>query len=109
MCTICRRQFPKKDLIRLVKAKKETSNNDACANLGGDGDACLMNSVEADKVIIDESGKMPGRGYYVCKGETCLETALKGSRLEKCVGTKIKPEALGKIKTALEDVRDKQA
>ena len=64
MCAICRTQFPKRELIRLVKS--------------------------ADGLVeLDETGKKPGRGYYVCRAKECLTQALKGTRLEKTVGVTI--------------------
>jgi len=64
MCAVCRQQYPKRSLIRLVKS--------------ADG-----------KVALDETGKKPGRGLYVCRSEDCLAQAMKGVRLEKAAGVKI--------------------
>ena len=69
MCAICRQQFPKRSLIRLVR--------------NPDG-----------QVALDETGKKPGRGLYVCHSNECLATAMKGNRLEKAAGVKIEAEVL---------------
>ncbi|MCL1849311.1 MAG: YlxR family protein [Clostridiales bacterium] len=72
MCAICREQYPKRELIRLVKS--------------ADG-----------QVALDETGKKPGRGLYVCKSQTCLTQALKGTRLEKAVGASIGTDILAAL------------
>ena len=72
MCAICRKQFPKRSLIRLAKTS--------------DG-----------QVSLDETGKKPGRGLYVCQSDECLAQATKGTRLEKAAGVKIGGEVLAEL------------
>lgn len=38
-------------------------------------------------VYIDETGKKPGRGAYICRSRTCWEEALKGKQLEHALKT----------------------
>lgn len=52
---------PKKDLIRIVKAPQD---------LGGG-------------ISVDQKGKKPGRGAYVCPAQTCLAKAKKIRVLER--------------------------
>ena len=73
MCAVCRQQYPKHEMIRLTKT--------------ADG-----------RVALDETGKMPGRGYYICHAEECLAKALKGARLEKTVGAKIDEAVILELK-----------
>jgi len=61
MCINCREMKPKKEMQRLVKA--------------ADG-----------SVNIDPTGKMPGRGAYVCKDKECVTTAKKQKRIERAFG-----------------------
>jgi predicted RNA-binding protein YlxR (DUF448 family) len=77
MCAICRQRFPKRSLVRLAKTS--------------DG-----------QVSLDETGKKPGRGFYVCQSSECLAQATKGSRLEKAVGVKIDGEVLAGLKEKAE-------
>lgn len=35
------------------------------------------------EVSLDLTGKMPGRGAYLCKNEECLQKARKARRLER--------------------------
>ena len=78
MCAICREQFPKRNLIRLVKT--------------ADG-----------QVSLDETGKKPGRGLYICRGANCLTQALKGSRLEKAIRIKIEEDVYAKLRERAEN------
>ena len=73
MCTICKQQAPKRELVRLAKS--------------ADG-----------RVELDESGKKPGRGFYVCQKAACLEQASKGGRLEKSAGVKLDEGLRGRLK-----------
>ncbi len=59
---VCRQVKAKRELIRLVRI--------------ADGN-----------VVIDVSGKIDGRGAYLCRIPKCWETALKSSRLEHSLKT----------------------
>ena len=56
-CIACHQVKTKQELVRLVRT--------------------LDNSVE-----IDNSGKKPGRGAYICRTSVCWEAGLKGNRLD---------------------------
>ena len=68
MCIACRESDGKRDLIRLVRV--------------------------ADGVLLDQSGKMAGRGAYVHPQVNCWEKALAGSLIQKALRTKISAENL---------------
>jgi len=57
-CIGCNEKKDKKDLIRIVKNKENEIN-------------------------IDRTGKMPGRGAYMCDNIECLNKAIKSKRLER--------------------------
>ena len=57
MCVICRQMIPKRELIRIV-------NNDG-------------------EVVIDGTGKLGGRGVYLCKCKQCISKALKNKGFVK--------------------------
>lgn len=40
-------------------------------------------------VVVDPTGKLSGRGAYVHRSPACWEAALKGSRLEQALRTKL--------------------
>jgi predicted RNA-binding protein YlxR (DUF448 family) len=68
MCIACRASDGKRDLIRLVRV--------------------------ADGILLDQSGKMAGRGAYVHPQVNCWEKALAGSLMQKALRTKISAENL---------------
>ena len=63
-CIGCNTQKLKKDLIRIVKDKDGNIN-------------------------INRTGKMNGRGAYLCKNKECLEKAIKSKKIEKIFEMKI--------------------
>ncbi len=63
MCAVCRNRYEKEKLIRIVKFK--------------DGD-----------IKIDKSGKMQGRGMYICKNKECLAVAEKRKVIERAFSCK---------------------
>ena len=65
-CVACRDKKDKRDLIRLV---------------------CNSNSVK-----VDDLGKMPGRGAYLCSKLVCWESGLRQNRLDHALRTKISNE-----------------
>ena len=78
MCAICRTQYPKREMIRLVKSS--------------DG-----------QVAVDDTGKKPGRGLYVCHAKECMAQALKGTRLEKAAGARIDADVLTALRAKVDD------
>ena len=56
MCTGCGEMKPKKELVRVVKSPE-------------------------GEVFLDQTGKKPGRGAYVCRSADCLKAARKARRL----------------------------
>lgn len=50
------------------------------------------------KINIDKTGKMPGRGAYICERKECLEKAIKTKRLERAFETKIEEEIYEKLR-----------
>ncbi len=63
MCAVCRQRFDKSELLRIVRFK--------------DGE-----------VKVDTSGKMQGRGMYICKKGECLSQAEKRRVIERAFSVK---------------------
>lgn len=74
----CNQKKNKKDLIRIVK------NKDGIIN-------------------IDKTGKLEGRGAYICDSIDCLEKVKKSKRLEKVLETKIDDEIYDKLRGVICD------
>ena len=66
-CIGCFESKPKNELIRVVR----TTSGEIC---------------------VDKTGKINGRGAYICNNINCLEKAIKGKKLEKEFDTVISEE-----------------
>lgn len=87
MCLGCSEMKPKRELIRVVHQK--------------DG-----------AILPDATGKLSGRGAYICPKLSCLKAARKAKRLEKAFACRISDEiydALEKQMTALEQEDESHA
>lgn len=51
---------------------------------------------------IDPSGKLSGRGAYICKNTECLEKAYKGKKLERSFKEKISNDIYENLKQLIE-------
>lgn len=63
----CNEKKDKNQLIRIVKSKD-------------------------NEISIDRTGKMEGRGAYICDNQKCLEKVIKSKRLERVLETNISDE-----------------
>ena len=63
----CNAKKDKKDLIRIVKNKN-------------------------GQITIDKTGKLEGRGAYICDNKDCLEKVIKSKRLERVFDMQISNE-----------------
>ena len=73
-CTGCREMKPKKELVRVIR----TPENDIC---------------------LDKTGRMNGRGAYICQNTECLKRAIKTKGIERALKVNIPEEiydAIGK-------------
>ena len=78
MCMGCNTKKDKRELIRIVMDK--------------DGN-----------ISIDKTGKLSGRGAYICDNIDCLEKIIKTKRLEKTLNTKIEDEIYNKLRGVIID------
>lgn len=76
MCVACRNMKPKKELLRIVK------NEDAQAQM-------------------DKTGRMPGRGAYVCASKACVSKAAKQKQLERALECSVSKELLEEIEARI--------
>ncbi|MCI5789240.1 MAG: YlxR family protein [Tenericutes bacterium] len=76
-CVITKEQLPKKELIRVVRAKE-------------------------GYVEVDETGKMNGRGAYIKKDLDVLEKAIKTKALEKKLECEIDESVYEEIRKIIE-------
>lgn len=76
MCCGCGENFPKRDMVRIVK------------------------SPEGD-ISLDKTGKKSGRGAYICPKLDCLTKAQKNRRIEKVFSCQIPEEVYEVMKNEL--------
>jgi ribosomal protein L7Ae-like RNA K-turn-binding protein/predicted RNA-binding protein YlxR (DUF448 family) len=55
------------------------------------------------RVEVDLTGKMPGRGAYVCKNNDCLEAASKAHRIEKSLKSTSQEGVSDQLKAVLDN------
>lgn len=79
MCTGCREMKPKKDLIRIVR-------------------------VSETDIKLDTTGKLNGRGAYICKCSECLKKAQKSNALSRAFETRVPEEIYISLERALENI-----
>ena len=77
-CVITNERLPKKELIRIVSSK--------------DGN-----------ITIDKTGKLSGRGAYICDNIECLEKVIKNKRLEKVLERNISEEIYNELRGVIID------
>ena len=76
-CVVTKEQLPKKDLLRIVRDKEYN-------------------------IVVDESGKVNGRGAYIKKDLEVLEKARQSKILEKKLECKIDESIYEEIKNIIE-------
>lgn len=77
-CTGCGEMKPKKELVRVVKTPD-------------------------DRVLIDLTGRVNGRGAYICPNAECLKIARKSKRIEKSFQMQIPDEVYDKMEEELKN------
>ena len=79
MCIGCREMKPKNELIRVVK----TPN---------------------DEILLDVTGKLSGRGAYICKCVECLNKAEKANAFSKNFSMKVENAVYEGLREELEKI-----
>lgn len=79
-CIVCRECKPKKELIRIVK----TSDNN---------------------FVVDKTGKVNGRGSYICNASECFEKLFKQKSLNKAFKTNINQDVYENLKEQFLEIR----
>ena len=78
MCMGCNEKKDKRNLIRIVMNKEGI-------------------------IKVDKTGKLNGRGAYICDNIECLEKLIKAKRLEKVFETKIDEEIYKSLRGVIID------
>ena len=75
-CVVTKEQLEKKDLLRVVKTKE-------------------------GEILVDETGKLNGRGAYIKKDIGVLELAKKNKALDRALDTTVPEEVYTQIENTL--------
>lgn len=59
-------------------------------------------------VVVDESGKMAGRGAYIHRTRTCWETVLAGNRISQALRTPLTTENRAQLHAFAESLPEEQ-
>lgn len=78
-CVGCNEMKSKKEMLRILK----TAENE---------------------VILDATGKLNGRGAYLCKNEECLKRAIKQKGIERSLKMNIDKTVYGKLEKEFLDI-----
>lgn len=76
MCVACRQMKPKNELVRLVSTESGPK--------------------------IDLTGKLNGRGAYLCKNSVCIDKARKNKGFSKALGFSLTDELCSELEKLLE-------
>lgn len=76
MCVACRTSRPKRELQRIVRTPERN-------------------------VVIDPSGRLAGRGAYVCEGTACLDLAITKGALARALETPLPASFLEAVRGAI--------
>lgn len=77
-CMGCNTKKNKQDLVRIVKNKEQ-------------------------KICVDTTGKMDGRGAYICNSVECLDKIIKSKRLERVMECKINNDVYMELRGVIID------
>ena len=56
---------------------------------------------QSGEIKLDKTGKLPGRGAYICDKSECLELAIRSKKLEKAFETKIEESVYESLKNTI--------
>lgn len=82
-CVACNEHRPKKELIRIVKTKEGI-------------------------VEMDLTGRLNGRGAYICPDMECLENAIKSKKISRSLESDIKNDVYEELREILREEIDKR-
>lgn len=82
-CIACGKKLPKQNMVRFVR----TSD---------------------DKIVVDGSGKLSGRGANLCAEKKCFDTAIKDNSLSKSLKTKVNDDRISGLRKGFLEVLEER-
>lgn len=77
-CIACGAQKPKKELLRVVKSKD-------------------------NEISVDTTGKLNGRGAYICNDKACFDLAIKKNAFNRALECKVEDVVFENLKERLKE------
>jgi predicted RNA-binding protein YlxR (DUF448 family) len=77
-CVACREKAPKRSLLRIARGP-------------------------AGGVVVDPSGRTPGRGAYIHRDETCAAESLRRGRIARALGTGLSLDEVARLTAGIEE------
>ncbi len=79
MCTACREMKPKRELVRVVKTPE-------------------------GEIRLDLTGKLNGRGAYICRNAECFKKAEKSNAFSRAFSCEVSKEIYAELEKELEGI-----
>jgi predicted RNA-binding protein YlxR (DUF448 family) len=76
MCVGCREMKAKRELVRIVRTE--------------------------EGAVFDKTGRLPGRGTYICPSQMCFQKAVKTRAIERALEKKLEDEVVKQIQRELD-------
>ncbi|MBP6963301.1 MAG: YlxR family protein [Armatimonadetes bacterium] len=73
-----------------------------CRSAGGKRGLIRIVRTPTGEASVDPTGRMPGRGAYICPGTECLRKAMKGNKLSRALRVEIPEELVRQIEQIVE-------
>lgn len=81
-CLACQTKRPKRELVRVVRTPEGT-------------------------LVLDRTGKISGRGAYVCATRMCVEQAIKTKRFDRALEVVLTNEMVAALYAGIEGADDR--
>lgn len=81
-CTGCQEMKSKKEMVRILRTSE-------------------------GEIVLDLTGRMNGRGAYVCRSMDCFEKAAKSKGLERSLKMKVPEETYESLKKEIGSIEEK--
>jgi hypothetical protein len=76
-CAACREHRPKRELLRVVR-------------------------IPSGDILLDDKGKVSGRGVYICAEQACFAKVKKTRALERHLKGQVAPEVFAALEAAIQ-------
>jgi len=81
----------------------------ACRQVKGKSALVRVVRTPQGVVQLDLTGKVAGRGAYLCPDEACLNQAIKQKKLNRALGVAVEPRTAEEIRDRLLKARQREA